>query len=310
MTAFAIFISSANAQIKYKEVDESVEKFGTLADLNVARIADTITAAFSDREQKARAIYYWITHNIAIDPKAVKQNDTKNTLPERVIELRRGNAVGFSLLFQEMCSHVNIRCLTVDGYIRFSAAEINEKADEKNHSWNVVQLGQSPENWYYADAFRGSGFLDKKMTTFTKQFKGELFFANRILFNLASFPDNSAWQLGPGPKSLKEFAALPVIGTAAFSLGVRKLTPALGFIKGNLKKPVVFNIGISGADELKSITILAGDDKKALKPEEIEFSNDGASLRFSYQFKKEDSYPVKIMADGKELLQYMAEISE
>src|SRR4051812_16228842 len=83
---------------QYKHVDEKVAQFGALTDLNIARIADTITAPFSDHEEKARAIYYWIANNIAIDPKGTKQNDPKNTLPEKVIELRKATPLGFSLL--------------------------------------------------------------------------------------------------------------------------------------------------------------------------------------------------------------------
>lgn len=301
---------SAFAQPKYENVDETVKKFGSLPTLNVARIADTITAAFSGKEEQARAIFYWIANNISIDPKAVKQNDNKNTLPETVIELRRSNALGFSLLFQEMCSHVNIRCLSVDGYVKYSAAEINEKADEKNHSWNVVQLGQSPETWYYADAYKASGFLDKKMTAFTKQFTGEYFFTDRQLFNLAYYPDNEAWQLGLGPKSLKDFYALPVLGNGAFDLGLRKPVPATGYIKTKVGIPVVFSFGATGDKRPKEISLLIGDDRKPIKPEPMDFDDSGAAIRFTYKFKKEDTYPVKIVADGKEVLQYMVEVNE
>ena len=205
-TAFGVFAQ----QSKYKNIDDAVEKLGPLNNFNVAVIADTITEKFADNEEKARAIFYWIANNIQLDPKGTRQNDDKNILPEKVIALRKATPLGFSLLVQEMCSAANIRCLSVDGYVKNYAAEINETADEKNYSWNVIQLGQSPESWYYVDAARASGYLDKKSIVFTKQFTSEYFFANRKLFNLAYFPDNNSWQLGGGVKNVKDYYALPI----------------------------------------------------------------------------------------------------
>lgn len=306
----AITLCSFAQQSKYKNVDEAVEKLGPLNNFNVAVIADTITEKFADNEQKARAIYYWIANNIQLDPKGTRQNDDKNILPEKVIALRKATPLGFSLLVQEMCSAANIRCLSVDGYVKNYAAEINEAADEKNYSWNVIQLGQSPETWYYVDAARASGYLDKKSTVFTKQFTSEYFFADRKLFNLAYYPDNGAWQLGGGVKSVKDYYALPVFNNFSFALGLGKPMPTTGYIKTSLKKPVVFTFPVNSDVDIKNISLIIGDEKKQSKPEAMNFDNSGGKVTFTYQFKKEDTFPLRIVADGKDILQYMVEVTE
>ena len=311
---FLIFIGAAFGvfaqQSKYNNIDEAVKKLGPLNNFNVAVIADTVTEKFADNEQKARAIFYWIANNIQLDPKGTRQNDDKNILPEKVIALRKATPLGFSLLVQEMCSAANIRCLSVDGYVKNYAAEINESADEKNYSWNVIQLGQSPETWYYIDAARASGYLDKKSTVFTKQFTGEYFFVDRKLFNLAYFPDNSAWQLGGGIKSLKDYYALPVFNNYSFALGLGKPTPITGYIKTSIKKPVVFSFPINDVIDIKNISLIMGDEKKQPKPEAMNFVNSGSIISFTYQFKKEDTFPLRIVADGKDILQYMVVVTE
>ena len=304
--AFSVFAQ----QSKYKNIDEAVKKLGPLNNFNVAVIADTVTEKFADNEQKARAIFYWIANNIQLDPKGTRQNDDKNILPEKVIALRKATPLGFSLLVQEMCSAANIRCLSVDGYVKNYAAEINESADEKNYSWNVIQLGQSPETWYYIDAARASGYLDKKSTFFTKQFTSEYFFADRKLFNLAYFPDNSAWQLGGGIKSVKDYYALPVFNNYSFALGLGKPTPITGYIKTSIKKPVVFSFPINDVIDIKNISLIMGDEKKQPKPEAMNFVNSGSIISFTYQFKKEDTFPLRIVADGKDILQYMVVVTE
>ena len=313
--AFALLLMTATyacfaQQSKYKNIDEAVEKLGSLNNFNVAVIADTITQKFTDSEQKARAIFYWISNNIQLDPIGTRQNDDKSILPEKVITLRKATPLGFSLLVQEMCSAANIRCLSVDGYVKNYAAEINETADEKNYSWNVIQLGQSPETWYYIDAARASGFLDKKSTVFTKQFTSEYFFADRKLFNMAYFPDNNAWQLGGGIKNVKDYFALPVFNNYSFALGLGKPTPITGYIKTSIKKPVLFTFPVNGAIDIKNISLIMGDEKKQPKPEAMNFVNTGGIISFTYQFKKEDTFPLRVVADGKDILQYMIEVTE
>lgn len=304
----SLLASAQRGSKDYAATDEIVKKLGRLDSLNVARIADTITRPFSDKEQKARAIYYWIASNIAIDLKATKQNDKKNTVPEKVIEMRKTTPLGFSLLVQEMCSDADIRCISVDGFYKKYASDINDIQTDINHSWNVIQLGQSPDTWYLVDACRAAGFTDKKMTVFTPQFTSEFFFADRKLFNLSNYPDNIAWQLGGGPKSLREYYAAPVIGNYAFTIGLRKPAPETGYIKAKLNKEVTFTFNTDA--DIKEITIITGDEKKQSKPETVNFTNTGSTVKFGYKFKKEDSFPLRILADGKVILEYMVEVNE
>lgn len=306
---FSFSGTDLDAQSKdMKAIDEYVKKLGPLDNLNVATIADTITRNFTDKSDKARAIFYWIANNIAIDPKATKGNDNKNSDPVLVVQLRKATPTGFALLVQEMCSMANIRCLTVDGYVKNNAADINNKLDEVNHTWDVVQLGQSPEDWYYIDAAKASGFTDKKMTTFTKLFTSEYFFADRDLFNLDHYPDNQAWQMGKGPKSLSEFYSLPVIGNAAYKYGLKKPQPINGHVKVKLNVPASFSFTHNDSIPVKSIILIMGDEKKQWKSDPIDFKENNGVISFSYKFKVADEYPVKIIADDKELLQYYIEV--
>ena len=150
----------------------------------------------------------------------------------------------------------NIRCLTADGYVKNNANDINNKIDEINHTWNVVQLGQSPEQWFYIDAAKASGFTDAKMTSFTKLFTSEYFFADRALFNLDHFPDNAAWQLGAGPKSLKEFYSLPVISNAAYKYGLQKPKPINGYVKTKANANTAFSFTYNDSIPIKNIFLI------------------------------------------------------
>lgn len=308
-TAISYTSNGQSTSAENNSVDEYVKSLGALNNLNVATISDTITRKFDNKKDKARAIFFWIANNISWDVKAMKANDNKKKDPVLVIQFRKATPLGYSLLVQEMCSMANIRCLSVDGYIKNFPEDINNKPDEINHSWNVVQLGQSPEQWFYVDAAKASGYADKKMSAFTKYFTSEYFFADKALFNLDHYPNNVAWQLGGGPKNIKEFYALPVISNAAYEYGLQKPLPIAGYIKTKTKNAIAFSYIYNGKN-LSSISLIIGDGKKEVKPEPMNFSATGKIISFNYQFKKEDVYPVKIMIDGKEFVSYYVESSE
>jgi hypothetical protein len=292
-----------NAQIEdFSLVDNATKAFGALPSKNVAEIATIITQDVIGNKEKARAIYYWIANNIAIDLKGFKNNDEKFSLPETVIQLRKGTPKGFAKLFQEMCSQVKIRCLTVDGWVKNNAIEILDKIDEKNYTWNVVQLGQTPEAWHYVDVCRASGYVDAAFKVFTKQFESNYFFTNKDLFDLIHWPENSAWQLGKSAKSKNDFFTKPVIGAAGVAMGVRKTFPENGLITPKLEQKINFKISTTSEDAIKDLVVLIGDRKP--RTEKVEFDQLGREIRFTYNVKKEDDAPFVIVVDGKILVQY------
>ncbi len=310
-TLSILFSNSLLAQqSKYKSIDDVVGSLGTLDSQNVAQITQKLTKPFAGKDEKARAIYFWIANNIAIDAKAVRIHDEKRSLPEDVIRYRKATPLGFAKLFQEMSSGANIRCLVVDGYVKNSIDDLNNPADEVNHSWNVIQLGTSPDQWFYVDAYKASGTTDKKVTLFVKDFTSGYFFADRLLFNLDHFPDNDAWQLGPGPKSRKEFYSLPVFYNTAYVFGLKKPLPVIGYIKAKTKVKTDFKLPLDAGAAVTTVSLVLGDGRKMQKPEPMNFSTADGSISFSYQFKTEDTFPVKIMVNEKTVLEYMVEVSE
>ena len=308
---FISLISSAQtSQTKFEVVDQYVIQLGKLSNYNVAVISDTLTHNFESKELKSRAIFSWISNNIALDPRSTRNNDPKNSDPEFIIQERKASPIGFAKLFQEMASQAGIRCLIVDGYFKSKTDNINNKEDESNFSWNVVQLGTSPNEWYYVDPANGSGYLDLKQTIFTHSFNSEYFFPDKYVFNLDHFAKNTSWILGDGPKSLKDFYALPLIKKGSYEFVLSKALPSLGFIKAKLNTPFKFNLRFNNNKSLNDITVVLGEGSKQTKPERINFELKNDEIYFYYKFKKEDTFPFTILVDGKEILTYLVEISE
>jgi len=293
----------------FKMVDDYVQSLGSLDTLNMGTISYVVTKKFPENKDKVRAIFDWIAYNISFDCKAARNNGNEKTNSDDVLKSRKTTSTGYATLFQDMCSVVKIRCLTVNGYAKYSVEDINEIPDQFNHAWVVVQLGQSPESWYYVDPTWGSGYTDVKMITYTKQYNDDYFFANKSLFNFQHFPDNKAWQIGNGPKSAKDFFELPLVKHKAYEFGLAGFIPQNGFIKSTVSKPVLFNIRINSFAKVDIVALEIGTDKrKSIKTVDYSFNNGVVS--FSYKFDEDDTYPVTILINNKPVLGYLAEIVE
>ena len=180
---------------------------------------------------------------------------------------------------------------------------------ELNHSWAVVQLGQSPDTWHYVDVALGTGSLDETQKVFVKSFSDKYFFADKAIFNWQHFPDNEAWKLAAAPKTKKDFLTLPIIKTAAFDYSLKSFLPAQGFVKAKLKAPVAFKFVLGGGDEIKTVTIKYGDVKK-IKTVDIPFTYAGGTLSFTNKFNVDDDFAVTILINNKEFIVYRFLVEE
>lgn len=301
--------SKAQAADDFKQIDDYVKSLGALDTLNAGTISYVITKKFPDPKDKVRAIFDWIAYNISFDLKAGKNNDNEKANTDLILKSRKTNAAGYAALFQDMCSVQKIRCLTVDGYAKYNTEQINEKPDEFNHTWAVVQLGVSPDTWYYVDPTMGSGYTDDKMSVYTKAYNADYFFADRFIFNYQHFADNSAWQLGPGPKNESSFFSLPLVKSAAYEYKVSKFSPNNGLIKAKLNSPVSFSIKINTTADIEIVSLVIGTEKKK-KTKTVDYSIVGGSIVFNYRFDQEDSYPVTVLINNKPVLGYLVEVNE
>lgn len=291
----------------FSAVDAYVAKLGKLDSMNMGTITKLVTQPYTDKIDKARAIFYWITHNITYDVKMARTANTQKNSPTEVLLYRKAVGIGFASLFQDMCSSADIRCLTADGFVKHKAEEIGDKGDI-NHSWAVVQLGQSPDTWYYVDPAWGSGYADDEQKTFTQQYNPGYFFANKTIFNWQHYPDNEAWKLGAGaPKNKGDFYDLPILKGAAYDLGLKQFTPKNGHVKTAAGAPTAFSFSLNPDVEVTKVTILYGQARKQ-KTVDATYTFTYGNLSIKQKFDQSGEYPVTILVNDKPLAVYRVEV--
>ncbi len=307
LSCISLVASAQHGTENYKAIDDYVQKLGSLDTLNMGTIAGIVTKPYRDKKERVRAIFDWIAFNISFDPKAARSGNTQKNSTTEVLQFRKAVGIGFASLFQDMCSAADVRCLIPDGFVKYSTEQIGDSKTDINHSWAVVQLGQSPEEWFYVDPAWGSGYCDAEMKVFTRSFNDAYFFADKTIFNQQHYPDNEAWKLGPAPKGKNDFYALPLVKDAAYTFKLKSFSPHDGHIKAKAGKGVFMEFRLDPGTMVSKLSILKGDHNKT-REENIPFTFEGGLLRCSIKFEDGSSLPVTVRVNGKDLLTYMVDV--
>jgi transglutaminase/protease-like cytokinesis protein 3 len=152
----------------------------------IPELASAITGQFSSKEDKVRAIFCWMTANIAYDCKeyhnettvikgpAKKKGTSKEAIAGKwedaffayatqVLKKKKGVCEGYATLFFELCHCSGIDCEVVRGKVKRTS---DGKVTVDEHAWNKVRFN---DEWYYLDVCWASGTVDEKVTRFTRK---------------------------------------------------------------------------------------------------------------------------------------------
>ncbi len=178
------------AAFKFKTIDGYILKLKK-KNKAVPILAKYITATCTTDEEKIRALFIWMTNNIAFDcltyhnkktPTGNFNHNSPEELQEKldkyyynysmlILRNKKGVAEGYSVLFRELCKNVGINCQLVEGRASENKDKIkklrNRKSFSTNHTWNKVMLN---DQWYYVDVTWASGYCDKPVKRFYKKF--------------------------------------------------------------------------------------------------------------------------------------------
>lgn len=198
-------------------VDSIIGKLRIKSTKDTFSLADTLTKRFKSDTEKVRAIYFWMTQNIAYDGKALRkgcpvpfEGNLENYLDNRVIhtlKTKKGVCEDYALVFACLCRRAGIKCIKVTGYaLTTKPARIFQmfKKFTSEHAWNAVEI---EGKWYLIDVTWASGFTNAGVTKFTRRLNDFYYLTDPKLFILDHYPDDAKWQLMNPPLDWKNFFA-------------------------------------------------------------------------------------------------------
>jgi transglutaminase/protease-like cytokinesis protein 3 len=187
-------------------------------------LAALINTDFTTDEDKARAIYSWITRNVEFDVKAQfskkkkkritykdkvdlaqKQQKQRIRTENKALVEHKAVAEGYATLYKRLCDLTGIYGYILTGTAKARIFDIGKLPRMQNHSWNVIQIDKE---WYFVDATMGAGTVDYTEKTYKTDVNDKYFFTTPELFYLNHFPKEKDWLLVE--KTAEDFAQLPL----------------------------------------------------------------------------------------------------
>jgi hypothetical protein len=236
-------VFSQKDRTDFSEIDRSVKFIEVAAP---AVLAQQLTANCPSDLQKVRAIFRWITDNIAYRTRetTVRRRKSKfnnieepddstdlKPLDERVAETVLANKVavcdGYARLFKILCMYAGIRAEVINGYGKTEPHKIHQRF-RSNHSWNAVMVDSV---WRLLDVTWASGYISWQGDSFVKQLDEQYFLSPPEQFIREHYPDDLRWSLMEDPPLMPEFRISPFKQKAFTKYKISSFKPSAGVIE-------------------------------------------------------------------------------
>lgn len=216
----ATTITSGTPSTVDRSTFQAIDQYALGTPESVTKSIDSLAAylvrpAKNDFE-KARAIYRWVTQNIAYDFSAYLTKNYGSTRAEDVLVSRSSICEGYSGLFNALAKSAGLEVVTISGWAKgYSYSAGDQIAGPTNHAWNAIKINGG---WYLIDSTWGAGSIDEQR--FVREFDEAYFMTPPGQFIYNHLPEDSKWQLLSTPFSRNEFSASPYVHSRFFGYGL------------------------------------------------------------------------------------------
>jgi hypothetical protein len=198
----------------FRKIDRHALDAPKTAEASIESLAAYLTAGAANELEKVRAIYRWITANIAYDTKMLLSGRLFDEKAPSVLSSRDAVCAGYSRLFVALAKEAGIEAILIFGCEKRGLVVINSR---RNHAWNAVKI---EGKWWLIEATAGSGHFDEKFE-FTRRFSEFYFLPHPEDLGFNHLPEVEAWQLKEDVIDWDEFLRLIEPDNRLFEYGIR-----------------------------------------------------------------------------------------
>ena len=160
-------------------------------------IANYINIKFHSQNDKARAIYCWITESIQYDFDNMYAIDMYNSdiSSDETLKSRKGICTNYANLYSDIANKVGVKTYVITGYTRKK-----KHVNQNPHAWCVSMIDTS---WYMIDPTWGSGYIQN--SNYIKKINNNFFKIQPNSFIKSHIPFDPLWQFLNYPITKQEF---------------------------------------------------------------------------------------------------------
>ena len=135
---------------RYHRIDEHALGAPGWAEESVESLAAYLMIPARDDEEKARAVYRWITANIDYDVESYFSGSYKTRSGSKtVLNDKKAVCAGYSQLFESLCDAAGLESVRIDGHGKgYSYTPFSDTGRTSDHAWNAVKID---DRWRLVD---------------------------------------------------------------------------------------------------------------------------------------------------------------
>jgi len=310
-------------EIDFTKADSIAHYYKDTSLKNLPVLTHNLTASLKTDVEKFRAIYTWISSNIANDYSSYLKISSKrkrlakdreafldwnSSITPKVfkslLEDQKTACTGYAYLVKEMANLTGFNCDIIDGYGRTPNLLLKEDS-APNHSWNRVQIN---DKWYLCDATWSAGetIVINGTPFFQQDYFDGYFLADPKLFVKNHFPINNDENQDLKTDAFKDYVAGPVIYKEAFLAPLIPIAPAV--MHNNIKKgaSVTFTLQVPKEynEDIQLLLNKGGSEKNGntiINREENE-------VHLEQKFDKKGLYDVHISVENQLIATYVIKV--
>jgi hypothetical protein len=187
----------------FSSIDAYALSTPSSAETSIETLANYLAKPARNDLEKVRALFVWITENIAYDVASfvngkIRSEDQKG---DAVLRNRRAVCAGYTGLFAALGKAMGLEVVSISGFAKGFSFTPGELKERDNHHWNAVKINGA---WHLLDSAWGAGSLRGNFY-FKKEFNGFYFLTSPEQLIYSHFPRDPAWQLLSQPVSRIDF---------------------------------------------------------------------------------------------------------
>jgi len=243
---------------RYYRIDEHALGVPGWAEESVKSLAAYLMIPARNDEEKARAIYRWITANIDYDAESYFSGSYKTRSGFKdVLNDKKAVCAGYSQLFESLCDAAGLESVRIDGHGKgYGYTPFSDIGRTSDHAWNAVKIGG---RWRLVDPTWGAGHIDE-VEGFVRQFDDYYFLTPPEEFIYTHLPDDPRWQLLERPLSEEEYEDLVYVKPPFFRSDMK----ILSHLEGVISTEDQVKIGLFVPGDVLIIAELLDEDVKEL----------------------------------------------
>jgi hypothetical protein len=233
-----------------EDIDRHTRSTPKDAEESVAKLAAYLAKGAKNDREKARAIFTWMTANIAYDHDAVRKGGVGEKEPEKVLQIHRATCDGQSRLYEALAKAARVEVVRIVG----DARSLDERKDIPTelvkrspkgtsyvgHAWNAVKIDG---NWQVLDVTWGNrrDFRDGKISE--RGDPNDYYFLvppEQMIYT--HLPSEEKWQLLSEPFTRDDQEALPAIRSGLFKNGLGLVSHKKALISGETELKVTLTV--------------------------------------------------------------------